>query len=107
MRWESRIEAPVLIRTHSLRFQGPNSQSKLLNMISILNVHGDQNYNFWKLFTIFSDRYKIAVFIVQNFLNKNNFVPYLKKFPEKLKFGLQAHFKMEIMLNGSDQLFGL
>ena len=30
-----------------------------------------------------------------------------KKIPKNVKFGLQAHFNMEIMLSGSDQRFEL
>ena len=39
-----------------------------------------------------------------------NFVPILinsKKIPKKVKFGLQAHFIVEITSNGLDRQFGL
>ena len=39
-----------------------------------------------------------------------DFVKYLinsKKIPKNVKFGLQAHFNMEIMLSGSDRCFEL
>ena len=64
-------------------------------------------YIFWKFFTNFLDRYKITVF---GRSRNSGFVPILKhskKFPKNIKFGLQAHFNMEIMLNGSDRLFEL
>ena len=48
---------------------------------------------------MFQDRPKIVIL----YLYKKN----SKTFPKNIKFGLQAHFNMEIMLSGSDQLFEL
>ena len=62
-------------------------------------------YIFLNFFWVYSDGYKnsmVWIWLV--------FVPILinsKKIPKNVKFGLQAHFNMEITSNGLDRSFGL
>ena len=90
------------------RIQSPNNRSKLFILFSILMCLETKFYIFWKLFTIFLDLLKIAVFQTNldhkktTIFNKSKKI--VKKFQKNVKFGLQTHINIENKMNGSDRL---
>ena len=80
-------------------------------MISILKCAWRPNFIFFGIFLLFIKYFTKLLFLDNSGPLKNNsFVKYLinsKKIQKNIKFGLLAHFNMELMLNGSDRLFEL
>ena len=74
-------------------------------MISILKCAWRPNFIFFEICLLF-----IKMGTKIQWSEYSDFVKYLinsKKIQKNIKFGLQAHFKIEIKLNGSDRLFEL
>ena len=69
---------------------------------------GDQILYFFNFFYYFLRYVQKSLFLDR----KKTVILYLskkisKKIVKNIKFGLQVHFNMEIMLSGSDRVFGL
>ena len=92
-------------------FQSPNSRSKPFNMISILKYAWRSDFTFFWIFLLFIKYFTKLLFFSGPELSRNSsFVKYLinsKQIQKNVKFDLQAHFNIKIMLNGLDRLFGL
>ena len=90
---------------HFLNFQSPNRRSKPLDVISTIKCAWRPNFTFFGIVLLF-------IKMVQKLVKFRplNFVPILingKKIPKNVKFGLQAHFIIEITSNNLDRRFGL
>ena len=82
---------------------------KLFNMISILKYVCRLNLHFFLKLLVFI-KYFTKLLFLDNFgsLKNNNYVKYLinnKKIQKNIKFDVQAHFNIDIVLNGLDRLF--
>ena len=71
----------------------------------------DQILHFFEFFLLFIKYFtKLLLFSGPELSKNSSFVKYLinsKKIQKNIKFGLLAHFNIELMLNGSDRLFEL
>jgi hypothetical protein len=73
-------------------------------------VLGDLILHFFEFFLLFFTVSRIFFFYGSESYKSIDFLPILKKvkkIEKNVKFGLQARFNMDIILNGSDRLFGL
>ena len=80
-------------------------------MISVLKCAWRPNIIYFLNYLLFIYNFLKSLFFNGAELSKNiNFIHILintRKIPKNIKFDLQAYFNMEIILNGSDRLFGL
>ena len=79
--------------------------------MSLLKCAWRLNFTFVEIFLLFFKIGRKPLFLNLFRTIKNSdfeiFRRNIKKFQKNVKFSLQAHFNINILLSGSDQLFGL